>query len=194
MTYLLKNCSFLPNCVIRITIVAHCDMDLRLYPMDTQHCSLRIESCKYDNLFLDYFRISSQVLSDVILRNGRKRYLLLSRQFQSVPILVMYGTSRTNFKWLLQRNSIAKNFFVLVFVFNFTTDAHTVADVDYKWKTGKSNGVEIVSSKMAQFDLLRVETINDASTNSKGNKAGNINDNAKWFFTKLIDCSERQPF
>ena len=65
------------------------------------------------------------------------------------------------------------------------TDAHTVADVDYTWKIGKSNGVEIVSSKMAQFDLLRVETINDASTNSKGNNAGNINDNAQMVFHKL---------
>ena len=30
----------------RITIIAHCNMDLRLYPMDTQHCELRIESCE----------------------------------------------------------------------------------------------------------------------------------------------------
>ena len=43
-----------------------------------------------------------------------------------------------------------------------------MADVDYLWKSSKSKGVEIVSSKMAQFDLLRVETFNDASTNSKG--------------------------
>ncbi|XP_078354729.1 gamma-aminobutyric acid receptor subunit alpha-2-like isoform X2 [Oculina patagonica] len=76
----------------RITVVAQCDMNLRLYPMDTQHCSLRIESY-----------------------------------------------------------------------------AHTVADVDYKWKGGK--GVEIVSSEMAQFDLLRVVTENEASTNSKGSFA-----------------------
>ena len=41
-----------------------------------------------------------------------------------------------------------------------------MADVDYKWKGGK--GVEIVSSQMAQFDLLRVVTENEASTNSKG--------------------------
>ena len=88
----------------------------------------------------------------------------------------------------------SQKIFLSLYLSLILTDAHTVADVDYKWKTGKSNGVEIVSSKMAQFDLLRVETINDASTNSKGNKAGNINDNAKWFFTKLIDCSERQPF
>lgn len=36
-------------CFVRITIVAQCDMDLRLYPMDTQHCALRLESCKYGN-------------------------------------------------------------------------------------------------------------------------------------------------
>ena len=44
-----------------------------------------------------------------------------------------------------------------------------MADVDYEWKgADKGGGVEIVSSKMAQFDLLRVETLNDASVNSKG--------------------------
>lgn len=78
----------------RITIVAQCDMDLRLYPMDTQHCALRIESY-----------------------------------------------------------------------------AHTVGDVDYKWKIGKNKGIEIVSSELAQFDLLRVVTENKASTNSKGSFA-----------------------
>lgn len=47
-------------------------------------------------------------------------------------------------------------------------DAHTVADVDYKWKGGDGKGVEIVSSEMAQFDLRQVKTLNDASINSKG--------------------------
>ena len=41
-------------------------------------------------------------------------------------------------------------------------------DVDYKWRSGNNKGIEIVSSKMAQFDLLRYETSNDASINSKG--------------------------
>ena len=43
-----------------------------------------------------------------------------------------------------------------------------MADVDYKWKIGKNKGIEIVSSELAQFDLLRVVTENKASTNSKG--------------------------
>lgn len=47
-----------------------------------------------------------------------------------------------------------------------------MADVDYKWKGGK--GVEIVSSEMAQFDLLRVVTENEASTNSKGWNIDNV--------------------
>ena len=55
------------------------------------------------------------------------------------------------------------NYSVYIYIHS---DAHTVADVDYKWKGGK--GVEIVSSQMAQFDLLRVVTENEASTNSKG--------------------------
>lgn len=58
-------------------------------------------------------------------------------------------------------------FIMLMFALT-VTDAHTVADVDYKWKGGDNKGVEIVSSKMAQFDLLRFKTFNDASTNSKG--------------------------
>ena len=33
----------------RISVVAHCDMDLHMYPMDTQTCELRIESCEYKN-------------------------------------------------------------------------------------------------------------------------------------------------
>lgn len=43
-------------------------------------------------------------------------------------------------------------------------------DVDYKWRSGNNKGIEIVSSKMAQFDLLRYETSNDASINSKGKR------------------------
>ncbi|XP_015762468.1 PREDICTED: gamma-aminobutyric acid receptor subunit beta-2-like [Acropora digitifera] len=78
----------------RISVVAHCDMDLHMYPMDTQTCELRIESY-----------------------------------------------------------------------------AHTMDDVDYKWRSGNNKGIEIVSSKMAQFDLLRYETFNDASINSKGSFA-----------------------
>ncbi|XP_067036453.1 gamma-aminobutyric acid receptor subunit beta-3-like isoform X2 [Acropora muricata] len=78
----------------RISVVAHCDMDLHMYPMDTQTCELRIESY-----------------------------------------------------------------------------AHTMDDVDYKWRSGNNKGIEIVSSKMAQFDLLRYETSNDASINSKGSFA-----------------------
>ena len=31
----------------RITLTAQCDMDLRLFPLDTQECDLIIESCKY---------------------------------------------------------------------------------------------------------------------------------------------------
>lgn len=31
----------------RITLTAQCDMDLRLFPLDTQNCDLIIESCKY---------------------------------------------------------------------------------------------------------------------------------------------------
>ena len=30
----------------RLTIKAACPMDLRKFPMDTQHCPLTIESCK----------------------------------------------------------------------------------------------------------------------------------------------------
>lgn len=78
----------------RITLTAQCDMDLRLYPMDTQYCPLIIESYAY-----------------------------------------------------------------------------TTADVDYRWKGGNNQGIEIVSDEMAQFDLLDVKTRTKSQTNSKGSFA-----------------------
>lgn len=49
--------------------------------------------------------------------------------------------------------------------------AHTTADVDYRWKGGKSQGVEIVSKEMAQFDFVGAKTTTKANTNSKGSFA-----------------------
>ena len=46
-------------------------------------------------------------------------------------------------------------------------DAYTTADVDYRWK-GNSPGIEIVSSEMAQFDLVDIKKRTKASRNSKG--------------------------
>ena len=39
--------NFLFGSFCRITLTAQCDMDFHLYPMDIQHCSLIIESCKF---------------------------------------------------------------------------------------------------------------------------------------------------
>ena len=58
------NCKFLLRCSLyptrttdllisfvyiyfRITLTAQCDMDLRMFPLDTQQCYLIIESCTY---------------------------------------------------------------------------------------------------------------------------------------------------
>ncbi|XP_058958901.2 gamma-aminobutyric acid receptor subunit alpha-3 [Pocillopora verrucosa] len=49
--------------------------------------------------------------------------------------------------------------------------AHTTADVDYRWKGGKSQGVEIVSKEMAQFEFVGAKTSTKANTNSKGSFA-----------------------
>ncbi|XP_078354682.1 gamma-aminobutyric acid receptor subunit beta-3-like [Oculina patagonica] len=49
--------------------------------------------------------------------------------------------------------------------------AHTTADVDYRWKGGKSQGVEIVSKEMAQFEFVGAKTTTKAQTNSKGSFA-----------------------
>lgn len=38
----------------RVTLKASCPMDLRLYPMDVQHCPLIIESCKMNSLYFMY--------------------------------------------------------------------------------------------------------------------------------------------
>ena len=40
--------------------------------------------------------------------------------------------------------------------------------MDYRWKGGKSQGVEIVSKEMAQFDFVGAKTTTKANTNSKG--------------------------
>ncbi|XP_031573467.1 gamma-aminobutyric acid receptor subunit rho-1-like [Actinia tenebrosa] len=67
----------------RITLTAQCAMNFRLFPMDTQHCGLTIESYAY-----------------------------------------------------------------------------TAAEVNYAWKKkGGSNGIEVVSQEMAQFDLLEIQTL-----------------------------------
>lgn len=52
----------------------------------------------------------------------------------------------------------------------FDADAYTTADVDYRWKGGDDQGIEIVSAEMAQFDLLGVKTRTKSQTNSKGEK------------------------
>ena len=54
------------------------------------------------------------------------------------------------------------------------TDAYTTADVDYRWKGGDDQGIEIVSAEMAQFDLVGVSTRTKAQTNSKGMNQKNI--------------------
>lgn len=56
----------------------------------------------------------------------------------------------------------------LCFYFCFGTDAYTTADVDYRWKGGDDQGIEIVSAEMAQFDLLGIKTRTKSQTNSKG--------------------------
>lgn len=58
----------------------------------------------------------------------------------------------------------------MLYAFPFTSDAHTTADVDYQWKGGKAQGVEIVSKEMAQFDFVGAKTTTKANTNSKGNE------------------------
>ncbi|XP_068746968.1 gamma-aminobutyric acid receptor subunit beta-2-like [Montipora capricornis] len=49
--------------------------------------------------------------------------------------------------------------------------AHTTSDVDYRWRGGKAQGVEIVSKEMAQFDFGGAKTSTKANTNSKGSFA-----------------------
>lgn len=59
-------------------------------------------------------------------------------------------------------------FFLLFFLFRLILDAYTTADVDYRWKGGDKQSVEIVSKEMAQFDLTDVKTYTKSQTNSKG--------------------------
>jgi len=50
------------------------------------------------------------------------------------------------------------------------SDAYTTNDLNYTWKGGDSQGIEIVSSEMAQFDLTDVKTATKSQKNSKGDK------------------------
>ncbi|KXJ20118.1 gamma-aminobutyric acid receptor subunit rho-1 [Exaiptasia diaphana] len=49
--------------------------------------------------------------------------------------------------------------------------AHTRSDVDYKWKGGKDQGIEIVSKEMAQFEFMGANTTTKEQANSKGSFA-----------------------
>ncbi|KXJ15703.1 gamma-aminobutyric acid receptor subunit beta-3 [Exaiptasia diaphana] len=47
--------------------------------------------------------------------------------------------------------------------------AHTVEDIRYEWKSGKKgDGIEVVSERIAQFELLEVKKDSGAQSNSKG--------------------------
>lgn len=74
----------------------------------------------------------------------------------------------------------------LLLTFHYSSlDAHTTADVDYRWKGGKSQGVEIVSKEMAQFEFVGAKTSTKANTNSKG-KIGKAKYFAKYRWTMKI--------
>ena len=44
-------------------------------------------------------------------------------------------------------------------------------EVDYRWKGGASQGIEIASKQMAQFIFHGAKTFTKASTNSKGGQS-----------------------
>ena len=71
-------------------------------------------------------------------------------------------------------NLILTFFQFIYWTFLVMTDAYTTADVDYRWKGGDDQGIEIVSAEMAQFDLVGVSTRTKAQTNSKGMNQKNI--------------------
>ena len=64
-------------------------------------------------------------------------------------------------------------------------DAYTTADVDYRWKGGDDQGIEIVSAEMAQFDLVGVNTRTKAQTNSKG-----MDKNITCVFISRMHCTD----
>lgn len=58
--------------------------------------------------------------------------------------------------------------FIIIIIVVVTIDAHTTADIDYKWKKSKTGGIEVVSKEMAQFEFIKTETFVKTQSNSKG--------------------------
>jgi hypothetical protein len=75
------------------------------------------------------------------------------------------GVKVTRQEWTLHRRYSRS--LIMISSCDFT-DAYTTNDVNYTWKGGSSQGIEIVSSEMAQFDLTNVKTHTKSQTNSKG--------------------------
>lgn len=137
--------------------------------MDTQYCPLIIESCKYKCMLLTYLLDNWDIVNPI-------------------PVLIHVNDSR-NKNWkkkyyfsFLYRKEILYPDNLILTLFQFIywtslyslTDAYTTADVDYRWKGGDDQGIEIVSAEMAQFDLVGVSTRTKAQTNSKGMNQKNI--------------------
>ena len=94
------------------------------------------------------------------------RHLISFATFHHVAVYIT-----TQFYWLsivwITCNHVELHVIKLWFPLS---DAHTMADIDYHWKGGDSQAIEIVSKEMAQFNFTGVTTHTKSSKNSKGKK------------------------
>ena len=88
---------------------------------------------------------------------------LLYVEIRPTVLLIRIETVQIN--WTVPRSTVI---FFTFFLLRLILDAYTTADVDYRWKGGDKQSVEIVSKEMAQFDLTDVKTYTKSQTNSKG--------------------------
>ena len=153
-------------------------MDLHLYPMDTQYCPLIIESCKYSTAQQPktrFFLLTNHIIRSNFGTHATSCMLVrLPEPFLSLwqllyveicPTVLLIRIESVQINWTVPKSTVILFTF---FLFRLILDAYTTADVDYRWKGGDKQSVEIVSKEMAQFDLTDVKTYTKSQTNSKG--------------------------
>lgn len=104
--------------MFRLTVTAVCQMDLRLYPMDTQKCKLEIESCKH--FWIKYLEKRSTVkkktahlitFTEQILSANKQKSCFGALKKKSRKT-VFTNCKIFNWKIWLRKNIFYSNFFV----------------------------------------------------------------------------------
>ena len=146
-------------CSIRVSLTLSCPMNLKLFPLDWQTCSLAMVSCKYliISVFFIYY---SSTLGFVVFSSFCDALLMMKKVFFFMSIVIrvamasvlifpssFYSTRRSNF-----------------FYFN-STDGWTTDDLIFLWRAG--DPVQV--AKKLQLPRFALEKFITDSCNSKTN-------------------------